>query len=448
MSNPRPPHQEQPADGTRDSDHQPRADDLKQRYLQASAEQALQPSERVRQAALAHAHMVAASRGLVSVSASESISESTSESASPSASASASASSSSSSSAFAAKQSANRWNFSLVASVAIAGISALLAFQFDRSDNQDQQVVLGSSSGLSSGSPLPAPSPSPSPSPALSPSFSAPAAQTSAESSAASPTSLLPPAQLTTGPSEPPASTDYQRSAKPAGQVPAGPASTQTGKPSASPAAPPDTANKARPAAKDQSADALARPAPPAEMSASTPTEKNESETATQGLSNRPTAQITPGNPSTHAQSKTSQLADAESSATPLAGPSTALPRNAASAGLQSRLNVAAAPAAPTASGVEPGAALRGAARSGQITLLDQALQQASMAQINARDDKGRTALMLATIGGHVGSVQRLLSAGADPTLADFDGKTAALMAQQQGNAVIGNLLNKSPVAQ
>ena len=302
--------------------------------------------------------------------------------------------------------------------------------------------------GAAGPTPAPSPSPSPSPSPALSPSFSAPAAQTSAQSSAASPKSPLPPAQLTTGPRESPASPDYQRSAKSAGQVPAGPTSKQTGKPSASPASPPDTTNKARPAAKDQSADALARPAPPAEMSASTPTEKNESETAAQGLLNRPTAQITPGNPSTHAQSKTSQLADAESSATPLAGRSTALPRNAASAGLQSRLNVAAAPAAPTASGVEPGAALRGAARSGQIIQLDQALQQASMAQINARDDKGRTALMLATIGGHVGSVQRLLNAGADPALADFDGKTAALMAQQQGNAVIGNLLNKSPVAQ
>ena len=440
MSNPRPPHHEHPADDTRDSDHHPRADDLKQRYLQASAEQAPQPSERVRQAVLAHAHMVAESRRLPCVSASDSISESNLESASASASAS----------AIAAKQSANRWNFSLVASVAIAGISALLAFQFDRSDNQDQQVVLGSSSGSSSGSPLPlpAPSPSPSPSPALSPSLSAPAAQTSAESSAASPTSPPPPAQSTTGPSESPASTDYQRSAKLAGQVPVGPTSKQTGKPSASPAAPPDTANKARPAAKDQPADALARPAPPAEMSASTPTEKNQSETAAQGLLNRPTAQIAPGNPSTHAQSKTSQLADAESSASALARRGAALPAGAASAGLQSRLNVAAAPAAPTASGVEPGTALRGAARSGQITQLDQALQQASMAQINARDDKGRTALMLATIGGHVGSVQRLLSAGADPDLADFEGKTAALMAQQQGNAVIGNLLNKTPVAQ
>ena len=90
-----------------------RPDDLKQRYLQASAAQNIGPSERVRQAALDHAQMMATAHAAAGESA-------------PS-----------------KKAAANRWNFSLVASVAIAGISALLALQFDRGDPQDKEVISG-----------------------------------------------------------------------------------------------------------------------------------------------------------------------------------------------------------------------------------------------------------------------------------------------------------------
>ena len=87
--------------------------------------------------------------------------------------------------------------------------------------------------------------------------------------------------------------------------------------------------------------------------------------------------------------------------------------------------------------------ALRNAASSGQMAALEQALQQATAAQINARDDRGRTPLMLATLGGHIGAVQRLLTAGADPILQDAQGNTARQMAQQLGYTIIENLLKK-----
>ena len=90
-------------------------DDLKQRYLQASAEQTLHPSERVRQAVLAHAHMVAAqpTQPAQTLQAAQS-----------------------------RPVAANRWNFSLLASVAIAAMGTLLVLQWDRSGLQDKEVAL------------------------------------------------------------------------------------------------------------------------------------------------------------------------------------------------------------------------------------------------------------------------------------------------------------------
>ena len=90
-------------------------DDLKQRYLQASAAQTLHPSERVRQAVLAHAHMLAA--------------QPTQPAQTPQA-------------AHSRPVAANRWNFSLLASVVIAAMGTLLVLQWDRSGLQDKEVAL------------------------------------------------------------------------------------------------------------------------------------------------------------------------------------------------------------------------------------------------------------------------------------------------------------------
>jgi Ankyrin repeats (many copies) len=305
-------------------------DDLKQRYLDASAAQGIGPNDRVRHAALAHAQIVAASRAPESAAVASQ------------------------------KPSANRWNFALVASVAIAGISTLLALQFDRSDPEEKAVLLAKEQGGDA---------------------TARAASASASSSAA---------------------VERAQAALP---VPGAPAVL------AAPSFNPDSELTAKRA-----------PARPTLPSAQTLSKSRAS----------PLADASPG-----AQPDTQK--DAARSGLPAAAMksySTA-PPNA--------VTNATPPASPA---VATSAALRNAARTGQTTLLEQALQQATVAQINTPDDKGRTALMLATLGGHIGSVQRLLTAGADPGLKDLEGKTALQMAQQAGFTVIDNILTKQPVAQ
>jgi type IV secretory pathway VirB10-like protein len=76
--------------------------------------------------------------------------------------------------------------------------------------------------------------------------------------------------------------------------------------------------------------------------------------------------------------------------------------------------------------------ALRDAAASGDVAQLQSLLPRA--ADIDARDARGRTALMLATRAGQTTSVALLLAHGADPNAVDADGTTplqAAVAAQQ-----------------
>ena len=101
----------------------------------------------------------------------------------------------------------------------------------------------------------------------------------------------------------------------------------------------------------------------------------------------------------------------------------------------------AAAPAAPP---LHAGAALREAARTGQSGALAQALQVVSAAQLNSTDSAGRTALMLATTGGHVEAVQRLVNAGANTELKDANGQTAAQTAKRLGYRQIESILKGS----
>ncbi len=360
-----------------------RVDDLKQRYLEASAAQSIGPSEHVRRAALAHAQMVAAT-------------------AAPALATQAAQAKPGNAAA------ANRWNFSLVASVAIACIGALLALQFDRSDSQDKDVVLGTPSVTA---------------PPVT--MQSPAAQSQdlpQKTPASAPTTAS-----ATSPSGPPA-----RSARPAQSAPSAKESALSAN---SPTAKmQSTQPKAAPESKGPTAQALALPAPVTAAPAA-PLKKNETDsTADRASADRSMQSAPPG-----AQSKASSSADSEFTAQP----------GAPAASMKSRTAPAAEPAAPSMPlMMGTGDALRSAARSGQIGLLELALQQGGAAQINAPDKSGRTALMLATLGGHIGAVQRLLTAGADPSLKDAQGNNAVQMAQQLGHTVIENLLKKQPVAQ
>ena len=82
-------------------------------------------------------------------------------------------------------------------------------------------------------------------------------------------------------------------------------------------------------------------------------------------------------------------------------------------------------------------------AREGQDALVRTLLN--SGADINARDESGRTALMLAALGGHVATVTSLLDAGADVEAKDDDGKTAHGLASEKGQNEIVQVLGIDP---
>ena len=91
--------------------------------------------------------------------------------------------------------------------------------------------------------------------------------------------------------------------------------------------------------------------------------------------------------------------------------------------------------AVPAARAADPAAELRRAAEIGDIAQL-QALIATGPA--DARDQDGRTALMLAVLRGQSRAVEMLLASGADPNAADAHGTTplqAALAAHQQAIA-------------
>jgi len=78
------------------------------------------------------------------------------------------------------------------------------------------------------------------------------------------------------------------------------------------------------------------------------------------------------------------------------------------------------------------GAALRHAAEIGDVAALEALLQK--HVDIDSRDPLGRTALMLATLGGRSGAATVLLTHGADPNAADGRGTTPLEIARARGH--------------
>jgi ankyrin repeat protein len=63
---------------------------------------------------------------------------------------------------------------------------------------------------------------------------------------------------------------------------------------------------------------------------------------------------------------------------------------------------------------------------------------------VNARNNAGQTALMMASLFGRTAQIDMLLKAGADPSLVDASGRSATSVAQAQGNgAAIEKLAEK-----
>ena len=109
---------------------------------------------------------------------------------------------------------------------------------------------------------------------------------------------------------------------------------------------------------------------------------------------------------------------------------------------MRARARQAGAVTAPKPTATLPPDALHRAAKAGNLKGLEAAL--AAGADVNARDDKGWTALMYVVDKGYVLLVEPLLQAKADPDVRAPDGATALFMAVAHGHSEIIPLLMKA----
>lgn len=86
--------------------------------------------------------------------------------------------------------------------------------------------------------------------------------------------------------------------------------------------------------------------------------------------------------------------------------------------------------------------ALWGAAEDGDVGEIEAALEK--HIDINVRDAKGRTALMLAAVHGHTKAVRALLSRGADPNVPDANNQTPLHVAKAEGQSRVVFILKQS----
>jgi hypothetical protein len=129
------------------------------------------------------------------------------------------------------------------------------------------------------------------------------------------------------------------------------------------------------------------------------------------------------------------------------AAPSPAAPADARASASDAASAIAAAPAPPsrqlaraTTLSVGRGESLRGAAAAGNLTAVNAVLT--SSFDVDARDQSGRTALMLAILNGHADVVAALLAHGAGVNAVDTSGVRPLQMARAKGNEeIIASLL-------
>ena len=103
----------------------------------------------------------------------------------------------------------------------------------------------------------------------------------------------------------------------------------------------------------------------------------------------------------------------------------------------------AAAPRADSGGSASLPDDLREAARTGHVQQVESLIRQG--AAIDARDNAGRTALMLAAMNGQTTAVQKLLALGANPALVDREGLGAAQHARRLGYTRIAELIEAAP---
>ncbi|MEW6426975.1 MAG: ankyrin repeat domain-containing protein [Thermodesulfobacteriota bacterium] len=87
---------------------------------------------------------------------------------------------------------------------------------------------------------------------------------------------------------------------------------------------------------------------------------------------------------------------------------------------------------------------LQEAAWKGQTEVLAHLCEKAEKGDIDGRDEHGQTALILASMGGHIEAAEVLLDHGADPNAQRNDGRTALLAAAEQGHPDLVAILQQA----
>lgn len=365
------------------------ADELLLRYQQACAQDERRPNPAVRDAVRTHAAMLIRARQSTSI-------RSSLPGQPPQA---------------AANQ--TRWKLSLLASVALVGLTGLLVLQFDRGTPEEQELALGRPQDRTANTTRP-------PEPAAAPPF--PSAPTEKAMEAA-PTPALPqqaPAALPQAkPSVLTSKADLAKS-----QAPQGGTQGLDARPSTMIATPSPAVEQAPAPIPAAPATATAAPEP---MLASRQRLEGSPAPAKSLGSLEAFSGAMGANPAQRDAKAIGAPAMLDSSRQALEKPEPHVKR------AQERA------LSETPGARDLNAALLDTARTGQLTQVERLLQQGAL--INSSDESGKTPLMLAAMNGHTTTVAKLLALGANPALTDREGLNALQHARRLGFNQIANLL-------
>lgn len=379
-----------------------RDDELTQRYREASEQEDARPGAHVRAAVRAHAQMLAAAPLPTAPAASSPV---------------------------AANQS--HWKITALATVAVVGLTGLLLLQFQRGTPEEQEIAYGQRRAEAPARAQPSAAAPPAPAPA-------------AEAPSAAPAIPAAPAVPQGG-----ARDDASSSARSMAQKPAAPARGQAG-PLAKTAPAPAIQEAESPTAAGAAGAVSGFPASPpltadrSSVAGSAPPMVPSAPSAPRGeMRERFAVQDAPAAgaavpPPPAAAAETARSA-APVQALPV--PKAVLRRQDSSAAENSL--AAAAPRADSGGSAALPDDLREAARTGHPQQVESLIRQG--APVDARDNAGRTALMLAAMNGQTTAVQKLLALGANPAMVDREGLGAAQHARRLGYTRIAELIEAAP---
>jgi cytoskeletal protein RodZ len=372
-----------------------RDDELTQRYREASEQEDARPGAHVRAAVRAHAQMLAAAPLPTAPAASSPV---------------------------AANQS--HWKITALATVAVVGLTGLLLLQFQRGTPEEQEIAYGQRRAEAPARAQPSAAAPPAPAPAEAPSASPAVPQGRARDDASSSARSM--AQKPAAPARGQAGPLAKTAPAPAIQEAESPtAAGAAGAVSGFPASPPLTADRS----------SLAGSAPP--MVPSAPSAPRGEMRERFAVQDAPAAGAAVPPPPAAAAETARSAAPVQA----LPVPKAVLRRQDSSAADNSL--AAAAPRADSGGSAALPDDLREAARTGHPQQVESLIREG--APVDARDNAGRTALMLAAMNGQTTAVQKLLALGANPALVDREGLGAAQHARRLGYTRIAELIEAAP---